>query len=103
MEPLWKAIVRLRPAVESSPKRAAHFCFGSKADVTLLNLISMSALPPKAEIRERVSDVRFGPKPDMLLSRKQVAYSARAPSLSTDAIGRTNRTLRRHLCRPTTR
>jgi hypothetical protein len=52
--------------------------------------IAMSALPPIADIRPRDQDVCFGPKPDMLLSRKQVAYSARAPSLSTDAIGRTN-------------
>jgi hypothetical protein len=50
----------------------------------------MSALPPKAAAAVGGRRGSFGPKPDMLLSRKRVAYSARAPSLSTEAIGRTN-------------
>jgi hypothetical protein len=60
MEPLWKAIVRLRPAVESSPKRAAHFCFGSKVDIE----------------QQRPSDVRFTPESGHLSPRLECPLSA---------------------------
>jgi hypothetical protein len=34
----------------------------------------MSALPPKADIRERVLDVRFGPKADSCSAAKSVLF-----------------------------
>jgi hypothetical protein len=44
----------------------------------------MSALPPKADIRERVLDVRFGPKADILRCGKERRYSITSSARERD-------------------
>jgi len=44
---------------------------------------SMSALPPKADIRPRDQDVCFGPQPDELHCSKNVAYSITSSAIAS--------------------
>jgi len=63
-------------------------CRGRGAVHTGSDILKMSALPPKADIAEHHSDVRFVPKADILHCSEERPYSITSSARSRIPVGR---------------